>query len=149
MTAQRLHLSGPVPALVWGLAAALLLPLAVLTLGPPLGLVARPFGLYALTSYCALLLAMMGAVHVGIAMTRPTNVLHTLAGLLPALAAWGALLVLPSTGFLIMIAAFVALFFFDRVAALDGLAPAWFAVWKMIVTAGAVVALAIAWLNSY
>lgn len=93
-----------------------------------------PWDLWALQAqvfYGACILSFMGAVHWGLAMADygapPGPSWQRLGGsVVPALLAWGALLLTPVLGLAVLILTFAGLFMADLRAAKAGLAPAWY-----------------------
>lgn len=127
-----------IPALVIGLTAAGALPFVALAV---IGFVGGPLwqaeGLNALLTYGAVILAFMGAIHWGLvlspdAVTEPTASL--LAGVIPALVGWGATMLPPSLGFIVLALAFVAVLGFDFVAIRNAVAPSWYGRLRLPVT---------------
>jgi Protein of unknown function (DUF3429) len=137
--------SPQIPSQLAWLGALAVAPLTIFVIGPMLGLIVRPFALYALTSYAGCLLGFMGAIHWGMAIMRRKGWDSAVAGLLALLCGWSALIVQPSYGLLIVMAGFVALFLYDRWASFDGRVPSWYAVWRMALTIAIIAPLAWTW----
>ena len=93
-----------------------------------------PWDLWALQAqvfYGACILSFMGAVHWGLAMAdygaTPGASWQRLGGsVVPALLAWGALLLTPVLSLAVLILTFAGLFMADLRATKAGLAPAWY-----------------------
>ncbi|MGC8535054.1 MAG: DUF3429 domain-containing protein [Rhizomicrobium sp.] len=127
-----------IPPLVLGLTAAGALPFVGLAtmafLGGPLW---QADGLNDLMTYGAVILAFMGAVHWGLALApgavaEPSASL--LAGVIPALVGWGATMLPPSLGFIVLALSFIAVLGFDFVAIRNGAAPSWYGRLRLPVT---------------
>ncbi len=122
-------------------------PLSIFVIGPMLGLIVRPFALYALTSYAGCLLGFMGAIHWGMAIMGRKGADGYAIGILALMTGWWALMVRPSYGLLILMAGFAALFLYDRWASFEAKAPAWYAVWRLALTIAVIAPLAWTWLQ--
>jgi hypothetical protein len=136
-----------IPSPLGWLGALVVAPLSIFLIGPMLGLIVRPFALYALTSYAGCLLGFLGAIHWGLAMMGQKGGDGYVAGVLALLAGWCSLLVQPSYGLLIVMTGFAALFCYDRWVTFEEKAPAWYAVWRLALTIAVLVPLAITWLQ--
>src|SRR5688572_1868234 len=91
----------------------------------------RPQLLYWLTAYAAVILSFVGAVHWGIAMVHAQmqdsdRVVFMAWSVVPALAAWAALLLPADTGLLLMAATFAVHFAADRQLAQRFALPSWY-----------------------
>ena len=90
----------------------------------------------ALTAYGAVILSFMGAIYWGLAMAwreRPAARWLWL-GVVPALVAWGALLLAPPAGSLLLAAAFALVYSADVAATRSRLAPRWYLHLRMPLT---------------
>lgn len=134
------------PAALW-LGAGGLLPFVVLTGA----LYATPEAngtifLFWLTAYAASILSFVGAIHWGIALAHPSmsasdrGVFMTWS-VVPALAAWAALLLPARTGVLLMVATFVVHYAADYQLAQRFVLPAWHLRLRAALTAVAVACL--------
>ncbi len=131
----------PVPAAAKWLGALGLVPFAAGAALHVLGL--WPGAGRALAGYAAVILAFMGAIHWGLAMTQGAadDWRRLVAGVLPALLAATALLLAVRPALLILAAGFVALLLYDLNAVERGRAPLWYPRLRWPLTAGAVAAL--------
>ncbi|NJM55750.1 MAG: DUF3429 domain-containing protein [Verrucomicrobiae bacterium] len=136
----------PLPALA--LTAAGALPFIALSIAPWIG--AMPTGRPAiepLSLYALSILSFMGAIHWGLAMGRAehNDVWPYVASVTPALVGWFALVFLPVTLALrVMAAAFVLLLVYDVRAARHNAAPPWYPHLRVPVTVVVVAALTLA-----
>ena len=118
----------PFPAFWLGLAG--LVPFVACAAGAFIGPVAwEGFALRALIAYGAVILAFLGAVHWGLALTataesetRHARTRLTL-GVVPALVGWGALLLPAWLGLVALIAGFLAVWAAEESASREGLVP--------------------------
>lgn len=145
---QAMSQNEPVPMPAAVLTAAGALPFMFLAAAPWFDF--NPFGrppndvlaLYALT-----ILSFMGAVHWGLAMSRPRTdeTSSYVASVVPALAGWFTLAFLPQPVALrVIAAAFVILLLYDVRASRLGIAPAWYPRLRVPVTIVVAAALTIA-----
>ena len=130
MTSKTGADSVPTPA-AW-LGGAGVIPFAAGALGA--WALPAPWDLWALQAqvfYGACILSFMGAVHWGLAMADyggvPGASWQRLGGsVVPALLAWGALLLTPVLGLLVLLLTFAGLFMADLRVTRAGLAPGWY-----------------------
>ena len=103
----------------------------------------------ALLYYGAVILSFMGAVHWGLAMhgDYPGRDRQLAMSVLPALVAWGALMLPAFAAFPILLVSFSVLNAADRRAVAVGAAPAWYPLFRMPLTIIVVVCLGAAWLR--
>ena len=96
-----------------------------------------------LTSYAAAILAFMGAIHWGVAMTRESAIANAELGLsvLPALLAWLALLIPALSAYVLLIMGFAVLYWADRYTNQKGLLPEWYLPMRKVLTAVVVLCL--------
>jgi len=109
-----------------------------------------PAGLEALAmrsllAYGAIILSFMGAVHWGLAMasTREDAVAQLSLSVLPGLLGWVALLLPPTPACLLLLVAFIALYWFDLRAAPRGAVPDWYPALRLPLTLGVVLCLSL------
>ena len=111
----------------------------------------RPWVLYALLDYAAVILAFMGAIHWGLAMREERNASaaqqQLALSVVPALFGWlavasglPALLSVP-----VLMLGFALLYFADLRAVHMGLAPAWYAALRKPLTLVVLLCLAVTW----
>ena len=96
-------------------------------------------------AYAAVILSFMGAVHWGLAMAGGDKAMtYTRLGwsVVPALVGWGALLLHPVLGLLVMIFGFAGVFFGDLRSIAAGWAPAWYRALRKPLTLIVIVTLA-------
>lgn len=87
------------------------------------------WALYALATYGAVILSFLGGIHWGMAIGRSNQMPATSAlvlSVVPSLVSWGALLLSPRSGLLLLAAAVGAMFFVDANLTRRGLAPPWY-----------------------
>jgi hypothetical protein len=107
--------------------------------------------LFWLTAYATAILSFVGAIHWGIALAHPSmsdsdrSVFMTWS-VVPALAAWVALLLPARTGILLMIATFIVHYAADRQLAQRFVLPAWYLKLRVALTGVAVLCLLLAML---
>ena len=103
----------------------------------------------ALLYYAAVILSFMGAVHWGLAMHAdyPGRDRQLAMSVLPALVAWGSLMLPAVAAFPILLVSFAVLNAADRQAAIGGAAPAWYPSLRMPLTIVVIVCLGLAWLR--
>ena len=105
----------------------------------------RDLAIRAVIAYGAVIVSFVGAIHWGIAL----NAAHARAGtlyvvsVLPSLVAWLALLFTPPTGLVLLIAAFVLLWLYERATLWSNVFPGWFATLRTRLTAVAASILAL------
>ncbi len=121
----------PIPRSAFWLGTAGLIPFVVLASALYALPDYRPTVLFWLTSYAAVILSFVGAVHWGAAMLHPRmneadRALFMTWSVVPALVAWAALLMPPRTGLLLMAAAFAAHYGADRQFAQRFNLPPWY-----------------------
>ncbi|MEM1364181.1 MAG: DUF3429 domain-containing protein [Pseudomonadota bacterium] len=107
----------------------------------------------ALVGYGATILAFLGGIRWGAAITQTNGSGTSGSGtggrvvlalsVLPSLAGWLALLMPALTALLVLIACFIAQWVWDFLSVRSGSLPAWFGTLRAVITAGAVVALGI------
>ena len=120
----------PRPALLLG--AAGLLPSLAMPVLLAAGDSAADFALHAGPAYGALIASFIGGAWWGLAANKVGGAALTrwlVASVLPMLAAWGALLVPPQAGLLLLAVIFALLPLADRAAQAASLAPAWW--WRL------------------
>ena len=110
------------------------------SLVPQLAIVG-PFGLLA---YGAVILAFLGGVHWGLAMTAGSAPVRLVASIVPSLVAWAALLWGGRPGLLGLAVAFALLLAFDLREAAGRHTPAWYPALRRPLTAIVVTCLALA-----
>lgn len=123
----------PLPARVFGLGG--LIPFLAIALAcwvrPGLG--------YALAAYGATILAFLGAVHWGFALSDGRAPWWRFGlGVVPALVAWVALLLPVTLGLLLIAAGIAATALTERAAATRGLVPAPYLALRFVLSAGAI-----------
>jgi hypothetical protein len=108
---------------------------------PPL----RDLAVRAVIAYGAVILSFVGAIHWGVALNAGEARAGTLyiVSVLPSLVAWLALLFNPRTGLVLLIAAFLLVWLYERAALWPKLFPAWFATLRTRLTAVAAAILAL------
>ena len=81
-----------------------------------------------LIAYAAVILAFMGAVHWGAAMSRDNNqgYQYLLVSVVPALAAWIALMLPALAGLVILLSSFILLYLYDRAVQHSQGFPSWY-----------------------
>ncbi len=96
-----------------------------------------------LATYGALILAFMGAVHFGLALRVPgaRATLQLTVSVIPALLAWGALMLPRPITFAILALGFAAVYFFDLWSANYGELPTWYPRLRVALTTVVVVCL--------
>jgi hypothetical protein len=123
-----------------------LIPFIVFSLGTwiSLPLVENPH--FILMTYAAVILAFMGAIHWGVAMSRPSDIEQVQLGLsvIPALVGWLALLTSLLYGYVLLVCCFSALYLADRSASKAGLLPHWYLPMRAVLTFIVVICLAAA-----
>jgi hypothetical protein len=131
--AQSLGYAGLIPFIVFSLATWVSLPL-----------VNNPHLI--LTTYAAIILSFMGAIHWGVAMTRASTAAHLELGLsvLPALLGWLALLISTLLAYGLLIMGFAVLYWADSYTNQRGFLPEWYLPMRRILTAVVLVCLCIA-----
>lgn len=107
----------------------------------------RDLAIRAVLAYGAVIASFVGAIHWGLALTHrgPQAPGLYLVSVLPALAAWLALLLTPRTGLPLLIATFVALWLYERARLWASVFPDWFAQLRTRLSAVAVLTLAVLW----
>jgi hypothetical protein len=105
----------------------------------------RDLAIRAVIAYGAVIASFVGAIHWGVALTAADARAGTLyvVSVLPSLVAWLALLFKPATGLLLLIAAFVLLWLYERATLWSNVFPGWFATLRTRLTAVAVTILAL------
>ena len=90
-----------------------------------------------LTSYAAMILAFMGAIHWGVAMTRDSAIANAELGLsvLPALLAWLALLISTLLAYGLLMLGFAVLYWADSYTDHRGILPKWYLPMRKVLTA--------------
>lgn len=140
------------PTVAWGLGLAGLIPFfgaaAALWVGPP---TLRGVALLALLAYASAILSFLGGVRWGVETARPEGPRTgpLIVSVLPALVAWGALVgaasVPPASQLLLLGAGLLAAGLWDvRSPSL----PRWCRRLRVVLTGGALLALALAWLKA-
>ena len=109
----------------------------------------RPQLLFWLSAYAAIILSFVGALHWGVAMVHtqmrePDRSVFMAWSVVPALAAWVALLLPPQTGLLLMAATFAVHFGADRQLGQRFALPAWYLRLRASLTAVVVLCLVVA-----
>jgi hypothetical protein len=84
--------------------------------------------LYVLIAYAAIILSFMGAIHWGAAMSSSGNKRsqYLVVSVVPALAAWIALLSPAVAALMILLLGFITLFLYDRAVQRSQAFPAWY-----------------------
>jgi len=123
--------SDPIPRTAFWLGTTGLIPFVVLASALYALPDYRPMLVFWLTSYAAVILSFVGAVHWGAAMQHPRmkegdRALFMTWSVIPALAAWAALLMPAKTGLLLMAATFAAHYGADRQFAQRFALPPWY-----------------------
>lgn len=141
--------SDPIPRTAFWLGTAGLVPFVVLASALYALPDYRPMLLFWLTSYAAVILSFVGAVHWGAAMlharmTEGDRAVFMTWSVMPALAAWAALLMPARTGLLLMAATYAAHYAADRQFALRFQLPAWYLRLRAGLSAVAIVCLLLA-----
>ena len=105
--------------------------------------------LYGQIAYAAVIAAFLGAVHWGLAMSHmetagptPPLVRQIVFSVVPAVAAWLAMLLKPALALGALLVLFPAIFVRDQAAVRAGLAPAWYPSLRLPLTVLVMVALA-------
>lgn len=90
-----------------------------------------------LTAYAAMILAFMGAIHWGVAMTRESAIANAELGLsvLPALLAWLTLLIPTLLAYGLLIVGFAVLYWADSHTSRRGILPEWYLPMRRVLTA--------------
>ena len=107
----------------------------------------RMFVIHALVAYGAIILSFLGGIHWGLAIGSRSEVddpairTRLIVSIVPSLAAWVALLVLESTGLLLLAAAVAAMLWVDIRATREGHAPPWYPKLRIPLTCVVVAAL--------
>ncbi|WP_299616268.1 DUF3429 domain-containing protein [Pelagibius sp.] len=134
----------PKPALYLGLAG--LIPFLATAFGVWFaGFPAKLDAVNIQLAYGAVILSFLGAVHWGLAMAGGDKAMtYTRLGwsVVPALVGWGALLLHPVLGLLVMILGFAGVFFGDLRSIAAGRAPAWYRTLRKPLTLIVIVTLA-------
>jgi len=107
----------------------------------------RHWALDTVTGYAAVILAFLGAVHWGRALSdldQRNHIGTLLFGIMPAMIGWLAIMLPVEFGLPMMIAGLVFVWGSEQMAFFDVL-PAWYRHLRHLLTAGAVLALMIAW----
>gem|GEM_PF-5975963 len=100
-----------------------------------------------LLAYGAVILAFVGAIHWGLAMSADRPLAEPFyASVLPALVGWIALLMPPLMGLPVLIAGFIAWRVWEHRAAPVAL-PSWFRRLRSVLTVGAVLGLSVGWIG--
>jgi hypothetical protein len=136
----------PIPPLVPWLGYGGLIPFVTLSMAVFLDGARATFWERALVGYGALILAFVGALHWGFAMTltelpEPDREGRFLWSVVPALLAWPALLLPSRTGALLLVAGFLLHFAQDRMLAATVSLPGWYLPLRIRLTAIACLAL--------
>ncbi|EKV31552.1 putative membrane protein [Caenispirillum salinarum AK4] len=136
--------------MAWWLAIAGLIPFVIGTIG--VWMFRHPFDSMALEaqmSYGAVILSFLGAVHWGLVLRMPYGVPRALLiwGVTPSLVGWAALAFGPPLQHGVLMLGFLAAFIADRRAVLSGLAPAWYARLRLMLTTAVLLLVAAAGLR--
>jgi len=133
----------PTAALVLGAAGAL--PFIAAAAGALILDAGRGPALLALLTYGAVILSFLGGIRWGMAIARAGSdtALNLSISIVPAVVAWGALLLPPQAGMLTLAAAFVVMLILDILAARLGQAPSWYPRLRIPLTVVVVAALAV------
>ena len=97
--------------------------------------------LRSLAAYGAVILSFLGGIHWGVALTRgrsqdaSSQTFWYVLSIVPSLAAWGALLMSPVPGLLVLLLSFLAMATFDTLAARAGQLPDWYPKLRWLLTA--------------
>lgn len=147
---KRSQDSDPIPRLAFWLGASGLVPFVVLTsaiYALPDG--NRPMLVFWLSSYAAIILSFVGAIHWGAAMVHPgmhdgDRSVFMAWSVVPGLAGWFSLLLPDKTGLLLMAATFAVHYAADRQFAQRFALPAWYLRLRAGLTAVVVLCLVLA-----
>jgi hypothetical protein len=131
--AKILGYAGLIPFLIFSLATWVSIPL---TNNPH----------FVLSTYAAVILSFMGAIHWGVAISRDSNIAVSELGLsvLPALLAWLALLIPALFAYGLLILCFFVLYLVDRYASDKGLLPYWYLPMRLVLTSVVILCLIVA-----
>jgi hypothetical protein len=101
---------------------------------------------FLLQTYAAVILAFMGAIHWGAAMSKEDRLSATQLGLsvLPPLLAWLALMLPQAYGYSLFIVSFVLLCIFDGMLGKHGRVPSWYVPMRIRLTTVVVICLILA-----
>ncbi len=130
--------SARMPAAAAWLGYTGLIPFAVSAAACWLGGEAGAIGLSVFRAYAAAILAFLGGIPWGLALSQRVETERLAVGVLPALVAWLALVVAPSAGIVLLALALAGFYAWDRARNLVG-APAWFRRLRRDLTAGALI----------
>ena len=138
LLAKILGYAGLIPFLVFSLATWVPVPLAN-----------NPH--FVLSTYAAVILSFMGAIHWGVAMSRDSSIAVSELGfsVLPALLAWLALLIPALFAYALLVPCFFVLYLGDRYASDKGLLPDWYLPMRFVLTTVVILSLIIAALALY
>jgi hypothetical protein len=91
---------------------------------------------FVLSTYAAVILSFMGAIHWGVAMSRESISANFELGysVVPALLAWLALLIPALFAYWLLILCFIVLYLGDRYASNKGLLPDWYLPMRLVLT---------------
>ena len=114
-TAKLLGYAGLIPFLTFSVGCWLPLPYVTDSLS-------------VLIAYAAIILSFMGAIHWGAAMSREDDqgYQYLLVSVVPALAAWIALIIPAMAGLMILLSGFILLYLYDRAVQLSQGFPSWY-----------------------
>ena len=130
------------PAALLGYAG--LLPFAASALGIWLP-ATRGFAVISLLAYGAVILSFIGAVHWGVALTRPQATLgRYVFSVIPALIGWLAFMVAPDNGLVIIAIGILAVWLIERQFYAEPL-PAWYRTLRLRLTGGVLLCLLVGW----
>ena len=135
-TAKALGYAGLIPFLVFSIGCWV--PLPYVASAPAI-----------LTTYGAVILSFMGAVHWGVAMARKDQHRdnYFIASIIPALIAWAALLLTQAMALVILLVGFIGLYVYDRSVEKAQALPGWYIPMRTRLTAVVVLCLASALLS--
>ena len=135
-TAKALGYAGLIPFLVFSIGCWV--PLPYVANAPSI-----------LTTYGAVILSFMGAVHWGVAMARQDQHRdnYFIASIIPALIAWAALLLTQAMALVILLVGFIGLYVYDRSVEKAQALPGWYIPMRTRLTAVVVLCLASAILS--
>ncbi len=134
----------PFAALVLGLAGLVPFGVAAVSQWIEVPHVSPAFGIVAAATYGAVILSFLGGIRWGTALKTVASRRQTcelLASVLSSLVGWLALLLSPIVGFSLLIAGFLLQALWDVLSVEKGYLPPWFGKLRMLLTAGAVLAL--------
>jgi hypothetical protein len=105
-----------------------LIPFVTFSIGSWVALPYISDAVRALIAYAAIILAFMGAIHWGLAMSRASQQCskYFITSVIPALTAWLALLLPDTLALIVLLCGFIALFAYDRAVKIPQALPDWY-----------------------